>query len=407
MLLTGRHNQTTGHVTNFITTRHDEIGIGDAFARAGYRTAWIGKWHLHVGSYPSHRGSDYVPEGRDRLGFQHWRGYNFHADYFGGSVNLDDWKCEKWEGYETDALNRYAFEFLDGLRADERFCLFVSPHQPHITYGKYVPDEYLGRVSEKLALPGNMCEETNLEWVQTSYSRYLAMTLALDDMVGEMLDHLEQRGLLEDTVFVFTSDHGSQMGAHHPDPWMKCLPYEESILVPMVARWPRGLAAGRRCDALVAPVDVFPSLCGLCGIPVPRSIEGCDLSDAWRGVDGAFEQEAVLTMNFLESAEHALGEWRGVRTKKHSYVRWLDGRTVLYDLEDDPLEKNDLTGDPEARETCRRLESRLQELLARRHDEFLAWNEYQGWLDNQRRVVRNAYGRMRHPESEPDWSLLA
>lgn len=325
MLLTGRHNQTTGYVTNFVTTRHDEIGIGDAFARAGYRTAWIGKWHLHVGSYPSHRGPDYVPEGRDRLGFQHWRGYDFHADR---------------------------------------------------------------------------------EWVEVSYRRYLAMTLALDDMVGEMLDNLEHRGVLDDTIFVFTSDRGSRMGAHHADPWMKCLPYEESILVPMVVRWPGVLKAGRTCDTLVAPVDVLPSLCGLCAIPVPRSIEGYDVSDAWRGVDGAFEQEAVLTMNFLVSAEHNLAEWRGVRTKKYSYVRWLNGKAVLYDLENDPLQKDNLARDPEAREIRERMENRLREPLSKRHDEFSAWTEYDGWLDNQRRIVRNAYGRMRHPESEPDWSLL-
>jgi len=77
MLVTGRHAQTTGQLINLVRTRHDEIGLGHAFAHAGYRTAWIGKWHLHTGSFPQTMGvSDYVPEGRDRLGFQHWRGYN-------------------------------------------------------------------------------------------------------------------------------------------------------------------------------------------------------------------------------------------------------------------------------------------------------------------------------------------
>ena len=72
-------------------TSHSEIGIGDAFSRHGYRTGWIGKWHLHTGSFPGiGRVRDYVPEGRDRLGFEYWRGYNFHTDYFNGWVNLDD-----------------------------------------------------------------------------------------------------------------------------------------------------------------------------------------------------------------------------------------------------------------------------------------------------------------------------
>ena len=131
MLVTGRHPQTTDHLINFVRTRHDEIGLGDAFSLSGYRTAWIGKWHLHTGSFPqTDLVKDYVPEGRDRLGFQHWRGYNFHTNYFNGSVNLDDWHAEQWEGYETQSLNRYAFEFLDSV-GDQPFCMFLSPHQPH------------------------------------------------------------------------------------------------------------------------------------------------------------------------------------------------------------------------------------------------------------------------------------
>ena len=84
-------------------------------AHAGYRTAWVGKWHLHTGNWPSNWAPDWVPEGRDRLGFQFWRGYNMHMVYFDGFVNKGDWEFERWEGYETDALNRYGFEFMDGV----------------------------------------------------------------------------------------------------------------------------------------------------------------------------------------------------------------------------------------------------------------------------------------------------
>ena len=68
-----------------------------------------------------------MPEGRDRLGFQHWRGYNFHADYFNGHVNADGWRLQRWEGYETDALSRYAMDFIDEVSGDAPFCVFVSP----------------------------------------------------------------------------------------------------------------------------------------------------------------------------------------------------------------------------------------------------------------------------------------
>ena len=111
MWLTGRHPQTTGHVVNFMQTRYDEIGWGDVFSHAGYDTGYIGKYHLALGSFPTISGRDYVPEGRPRLGFRWWRGYNFHANYYDGTVNLDDWRVESWKDkYETDALTGYAFE---------------------------------------------------------------------------------------------------------------------------------------------------------------------------------------------------------------------------------------------------------------------------------------------------------
>ena len=95
MLLTGRYPQTTGHLINTTRTRHSEISIGDAFAHQGYKTAWVGKWHLHTGLWPAldrmPQHPDWVPEGRDRLGFDYWRAYNQHMVYFDGFVHRDDW----------------------------------------------------------------------------------------------------------------------------------------------------------------------------------------------------------------------------------------------------------------------------------------------------------------------------
>ena len=408
MLLTGRHPQTTGHLINFVCTRHDEIGLGDAFSRTGYRTAWIGKWHLHTGSFPQTTlVGDYVPEGRDRLGFQHWRAYNFHTDYYDGFVNLDDWRTERWEGYETRALNRYAFEFLDNL-AEEPFCMFVSPHQPHFTPFKFAPDQYYDRLPNELELPENVPDSVR-ERSTEMYRHYLTMTLALDDMLGEMLDYLDQAGLADNTIVVFTSDHGTQVGAHGIHPWAKKLPYEESLHVPWIMRWPGVFEGGTSCDVLTAPVDVFPSLCGLCGVPVPRTIEGYDLSNAWQGVPGAFEQDAILTMNFPAGYDYLTDgqEWRGVRTQRHSYARWLNGTVELFDLADDPLEMTNLADVPSAQGLRRRMEERLQQLMARRNDQLVPCTSYRDWFDSCRRIVRNVYGPLSDPESEPDWSLLS
>jgi len=407
MLLTGRYPQTTGHVMNFIRTRHDEIGLGDVFSKAGYSTAWIGKWHLHTGSFPQVEGRDFVPPGRDRLGFDYWRGYNFHMQYFDGYVNRGDWRNEQWEGYETEALNRYAFEFIEDV-AEEPFCLFLSPHQPHITGGRFAPGEYYDRLPEEVTLPENVPESLRDESSEM-YRHYLAMTLALDDMLGELLDYLQRKGLAQNTLVIFTSDHGTQGGAQGISPWKKKMPYEDSLLVPLIARLPGLLDGGEERDLLFSPVDFLPSLCGLSDIAVPRSVEGRDLSAAWKGEEGAFQREEIFTMNFsaaydyLEDGE----EWRGVRTKDYSFARWRNGDLELFDLREDPMQMNNLAGSPRWAGVQAELSGKLDELMAERNDELIACRGYGDWFDSYRRVVRNVHGKLGDPEDEPDWSLLS
>lgn len=259
MLLTGRHPQSTGHLINFVSTRHDEISIGDAARHAGYRTGYVGKWHLHRGSFPETNGKDFVPEGRDRLGFDYWRGYNFHMNYFDGWVNKEGWRGERWKGYETDALARYVEDFMEEA-GDEPFFLVVSPHQPHATPSEYAPKEYYERLPDDLELPANVPESAQAESLKM-YRDYLAMTLAIDDMVGGLMEYLDRTGRADNTLVVFTSDHGTEGGAHADElagpvtphtPWHKCMPHEESMRVPMVLRFPGVFEGGVRRDTLTS-----------------------------------------------------------------------------------------------------------------------------------------------------------
>ena len=411
MLNTGRHPQTTSFVINSLRPRHREIGFGDALAHAGYRTAWCGKWHLYTGGWPANNVPDWVPRGRPRLGWQHWRAYNQHMVYFDGPVNSskEDWNFEHWTGYETDGLNRFGFGFMDGVReaGDGPFALFLSPQQPHWTPFEWAPQRFYDRLPAEIPPPANVPQEMHTDWA-AGIRNYLAMTLAIDDMAGDLMAYLDEHGLADNTLFVFTSDHGTQGGSHGVDFWAKKNPYEESLRVPLFARMPGRLPAGSACDALTAPVDLMPTILSLLGVPVPRTVEGLDLSDAWSAVPGAFEQDGVFTMNFGDN--HDLfrdgQEWRGVRTKTRNYARFLDGRRVLHDLGADPLQQRNLVDDPAWAGEAAALEARLREFQRVRADVLQPCSAYAEWFDAFRRPIRNGYGLTPDPEAEPDWSLL-
>ncbi|MBN2161353.1 MAG: sulfatase [Pontiellaceae bacterium] len=415
MLMTGRHPQSTGHVINHVCTRHDEIGVADAFSHAGYNTGYVGKWHLHRGSFPDSMACDWVPEGRARLGWQYWRAYNQHMIYFDGPIHQGNWitdqvephepNCPHWDGYETDGLMDYVREFISD-NVDNPFILMLSPHQPHITQGKFAPDQYYQYLPDPIELPPGVAPEF-AEETQTMLRDYLAMVLAIDEMLGNLLDFLDAKGLTENTYVVFTTDHGTQLGLHHQPPWEKQFPYEECIRTPFIIRGP-GISAGARSDVLLSPVDIMPTLCSLCSVSIPKTVEGIDLAAALKGEPDAPVQEAVLTMNY-SNAYGSLKEgrqWRGIRTRKHSYVRHHDGRRELYDLAKDPQQLNNLVDDPAAADGVAQHEKMLQEKLAERNDPFCDCLALRDWFDSERRVVANVNGPLPHPETQPDWSLL-
>ena len=260
----------------------------------------------------------------------------------------------------------------------------------------------------ELQLPENVPDAIKAESLEI-YRHYLAMTLTVDDMLGELMAYLERTGRVENTLLVFGSDHGTQGGGQGINFWAKREPYEESIKVPLIMRLPGIFEGNRTCDTLTSPVDLFPSLCGLCGIQSPRTVEGYDLSDVLaRRNRCAMSRMPCLTMNFGSTYDYLIdgNEWRGVRTKTHSYARWLDGKRMLYDVEADPLQMNNLIDTPEAQSLTDEMENTLTNLMDARNDQLQPATSYTDWYDAQRRIVRNAHGPLGDPEDEPDWSLL-
>jgi arylsulfatase A-like enzyme len=406
MLMTGRHPQTTGMIVNFTSIRSSEIGLADAFAHAGWRTGYVGKWHLHRGAFPS-ESLDFIPEGRARLGWDFWRAYNCHADFWDGHVNGEDWDTLRWKGYETVGLMDYVRQFMDG-NDGRPWLLTVAPHQPHWNWAPTcAPEDCYAAVPAGIDVPSNVPEHYRAE-ARAQYRHYLAMIVAIDRMVGDLLRLVD-----DNTIVVFTSDHGTMMGAQaYPGEsgncWGKSRPHEECIRVPWWFRWP-GHLAPRACDELFTPVDLFPTLCGLAGVPVPRTVEGLDLSAALGGREPPRSRDAALIMSFHNFTyspnliRHDGNEWRGVRTPTHTYVRWRDGGRQLYDLRSDPGQLVNLAGRSPDEAA---LSARLDALLAERRDSLCPYGDYRAWIDQERRIVRNAWGPLSHPDTPPDWTLL-
>ena len=193
------------------------------------------------------------------------------------------------------------------------------------------------------------------------------MTVAVDDMLRAVLQRLQRDDLLDDTIVVFGSDHGSLMGAHGLQPWQKRTPWEESVSVPLVVRLPQGRRGGSTCDALVAPVDLFPTLCGLCRIDPPRTVSGRNQADIWLGRAAEGERQALFTYCIDDAllTETTGSEWKGVRTRRWNYWRCLDGSTALYDIRADPLQLRNLSASEDHRPVVARMGSHPGTIHAR------------------------------------------
>ncbi len=365
-MITGRYPLTHGVFMNDLHLRHEAVSIADAFNAAGYDTAYIGKWHLD-----GHGRSTFIPPER-RQGFSFWRAmectHNYNESYYyaDGPTKL------KWNGYDVMAQTQEARRYLEEHGSDRPFLLFLSwgpPHNPYHT----APEEYRAMYqADSLELRPNVPEESQTT-ARRDLAGYYAHISAMDHCIGVLTESLKANDLDMDTILVFTSDHGDMHGSQGC--WRKQHPYDESILVPFLLRYPAEFGRkGRRVNTPINAPDMMPTLLGLCGVDIPATVEGSDYSPLLRGEKDPGSTAALI------AAYAPFGEWlkrggaaeyRGIRTERYTYVRTLRSPWLLYDNEKDPYQMMNLCGDPAYAKARDQLERALGEALGKTRDAFL------------------------------------
>ncbi|VGO16528.1 Arylsulfatase [Pontiella desulfatans] len=230
--------------------------------------------------------------------------------------------------------------------------LMVSMGPPHNPYA--APAEYLAMYDDVAITP-----RPNVPASRFSYSDYLnyyAMITSIDENMGRLDAAIEAAGLSDDTIFVFTSDHGDMLGSLGQS--LKQRPWEESINIPFLIRYPRGIAAGQQPDWLFSSIDVMPTLLGLCKIDVPGNLQGVDYSSTFTGTSNA-ERDAVYLFNVQAGSGPGV-DWRGIRTENWTYAYHEGGDWVLYNLENDPYQLNNLVDNAEYEQVKAALAAQLE-----------------------------------------------
>lgn len=400
-LLTGRTPLSTGLVLNDVQLPLEEVSIAEVLKEAGYDTALIGKWHLNG---PDRKAP--VPPGPARQGFDFWEAANFEQNYdrsvyFAG----DSMEPRVWEGFETEAHINRAIEYMEATDG-KPFCLFLWLGPPHHPY-RLVPESYLKSYDPETIPARPNCPDPPREDLQG----YYAQTTFVDAQFGRLAEALDRLKLSDDTIVIFTSDHGDMHGSHGV--YKKQWPWDESIKVPFLIRWPKGFRGGRALDCPLSTIDIMPTLLDLCGTRIPDGVEGNNLAPLLRE-ETREEPRAALLMNpcpfsvgdprspdQIPDFQGMRMEYRGVRTHRYTYVRTIDKPWLLYDNREDPYQLHNRIGDPEYAKLAEALEVKMRRLMREIGDEFLPKEAYYQKfgleVDHRgkvRGIVENPYDRM-------------
>ncbi|MBN1558023.1 MAG: sulfatase [Lentisphaerae bacterium] len=339
--------------------------LAECLRHAGYRTAYIGKWHLDGNGRNA-----FVPPER-RLGFDWWKGFECSHDYQESYYYCDDDpRPHRWAGYDADAQTDEACRYLREETENAPFALFLSWGPPHNPFGS-APAQFEAMYNpQRMHLPPNV-PEAFADQAREELAGYYAHCSALDAAFGRLLGTLSATGRDRDTIVVFTSDHGDMLGSQGH--FRKQRPWAESIRVPCLVRHPGGAGPGTDNTPLDAP-DLMPTLLALCGASIPEACQGRDFSQTILNGTPSGIEDALLALYvpFHEwRYDNGGREYRGLHTTRYTYVRTLAGPWLLYDNVADPRQRHNLVDEPAHVKRVAELEARLTARLQEVGDDFV------------------------------------
>lgn len=381
-VLTGKYAQGHGMIQNHFPLRTDQGFLAEYFRDAGYRTGYVGKWHLEGGPKPG-----FVPPHR-RFGFEHFIGFNRGHEYQ-SSIYYDDagqpYHSARYEpDYQTDQFLEY-IEASAKAKDGKPFLGYVSFGPPHFPMD--MPD-YLRRIykPEEVPLPpgvpnpdlqaqvqrhrnevlcggdkrsghkSHAAHETKPKGeveseaeIREFIAEYYGMIHNIDWNLGRVLNKLDGLGIADHTLLIFMSDHGDMCGQHGSFCGIKNQAYRAAMQVPLIVRYPARFKPSRTQSMVDVGVDMMATLFEVAGIEMP---DGRDSQSYLPVLDGKAEEHRdaiwyqVFTQTGGNPGEFAPFGERGIRTKDWLYMRRKDHRALLFDERHDPNELNNLVDDP-------------------------------------------------------------
>ena len=383
-ILTGRHSHQHGMITNSLMLPPAEKCWPEVFKDAGYATHYIGKWHMDGEPKPG-----FVPPGWRRRGFETFEGFNrghIYHRHWGFDNEGEPLPFERGGDpyYEPTLQAELTMDFIREQQPKNPWACFVSWGPPHTPFNP--PDSFDKYSAEDIEPPANVPEAHKAK-AKKELAGYYGLCESLDHELGRILKCLEEQGAAEDTLIVFTSDHGELAGCHGK--YRKGEPENESLQIPLVISHKAKIKGGRTSEVLFNSIDHFPTLLSLCGLKDPGTATGSDLSAFVTGAKPDTEGPTSIYCEGKVTGSPAEGEkpgraakgkggkavptaWRTIVTPERKLTvrgSW-DNVEHLFDVKADPLEQKNLVDEAKYSDEIAALTKQLKKMAKETGDTF-------------------------------------